>query len=89
MKAIWKNKLQVVDFQTVVIPVGSKILCVQTQGNEPCIWFINPNVDEKKCEARRFAIIGTGHQKESIDGYYIGTFQLDGGALIFHLFEQK
>lgn len=35
---------------------------------------------------RHFRIKGTGHAADDI-GDYIGTFQLNGGSLVFHLFE--
>jgi len=37
---------------------------------------------------RTFAIYGTGHKHEHVEGTYIGTFQLDGGSLVFHVFEE-
>lgn len=38
MKTIYKYKLYVTDRQTVSMPIGSKILNIQTQKGEPCIW---------------------------------------------------
>jgi len=36
---------------------------------------------------RKFRIIGTGHPIATDPGDYIGTFQMGGGALVFHVFE--
>jgi hypothetical protein len=87
-KVIWKYPLEVRDSNVIKMPEGAKILCVQTQNNIPCIWAI---VDaEESLENRFFRIVGTGQflQKEYLDyKEYIGTFQLDNGLLVFHLFE--
>ncbi len=66
---------------------GGQMLTIQIQNNTPCIWvLVNPeNVKEKvKVKIRT---IGTGYPiKENFNGKYIGTFQLSGGALVFHVF---
>lgn len=77
------------------MPGGAEILCVQTQNNQacnkqtPCIW---AKVDTDNApEQREFDVIGTGHaisEMEYHEHKYIDTFQLSGGALIFHVFEK-
>lgn len=91
IKQVWKfpldkkiNGLIVVD-----IPKGGEILTVQVQNGEKYIWVLVDIQAEK--EQRYFEIYGTGHNihcAESIKRNYIGTFQLVGGALVFHLFER-
>lgn len=46
-------------------------------------------VDPEAPKAKRgFVTLGTGHKfPEAERFHFIGTFQLDEGALIFHLFE--
>jgi hypothetical protein len=86
MKTIWKFPLQVIDSQVVSMPRGAKPLTVQVQDGKPCLWAI---VDpEAAKEDRVVEIHGTGHQtNKTLDRhYYIGTFQLEGGALVFHAF---
>lgn len=86
MKTIWKFALPCVDEAFVSMPVGAQILCVQTQINNPCLWaVVDPDALTK--EVRRFNIYGTGHEIEGEPGTYIGTFQLAGGTLVFHVFE--
>ena len=87
MQAIWKFTMQCADKQVVALPKGAKVLCVQTQNESPCLWVVNPAVEVATTEDRTFAIYGTGHQHESIGGVYVGTFQLQGGLLVFHVFE--
>jgi hypothetical protein len=36
---------------------------------------------------RRFRVAGTGHELEPYVDRYIGTFQMLGGTLVFHVFE--
>lgn len=57
---------------------------MQTQNNEPFIW---ASVDQKSpIHKRRIYIVPTGVDFEFYtDIDYIGTFQLNGGALVFHL----
>jgi hypothetical protein len=89
-KVIWKYPLEVRDSNVIEMPYDAKILCVQTQNNIPCIWAI-VNKDAY-LENRFFRIVGTGQpfQKEFlVYRNYIGTFQLDNGSLVFHLFEDK
>ena len=70
----------------VEMPKGAKILTVQNQFEQCCIWaFVDPFADtEKRC----FVLVATGQVfYDRSDLVYIGTFQLQGGGLVFHLFE--
>jgi hypothetical protein len=75
---------------TIDMPQGAKILCVQVQRSEPCIWAI---CDRKaKLGPRRFFLAGTGLDFDEGSGSsqplaYVGTFQVHGGELVFHLFD--
>lgn len=75
---------------SIAMPEGARVLDVQMRHDVPCIWaLVNPNsapVD------RIFRLYGTGHsiQSDDIDNYsHVGTFQMAGRALVFHLFEEK
>lgn len=86
---IWKYELQCVGEQDIEVPYGTEVLCVQAQGGKPCVWAV---VDEKETrkEVRTFLTYGTGHEHAVIDASeYIGTFQLQGGKLVFHVFERR
>ncbi len=89
MKKIYKYELKIVDQQEIRIPFGGEILCAQMQGPVLCIWvLVDPGNSPK---SRAFEIFGTGHPMEDPLPYkreYISTFQLQGGALVFHLFER-
>lgn len=86
-KTIWKFPLRVDDEQIVTMPDNAHILCVQMQADEPHLWaLVDP---EKPPRERKILISGTGHMREDLDGLvnYIGTFQMYGGGIIFHVFE--
>lgn len=84
-KQIWKFPLSSKD-ATVEMPEHAEILTVQAQGEIPCIWAI-VNPDNEK-ELRHFEIYGTGHDLTASKKKYIGTFQVNGGAFVYHLFER-
>lgn len=86
---IWKFPLSAptADSVAIMMPVGAEVLCVQVQHGRPCIWArVNPDA---VFFARRFCVFGTGHSIPPDDGRlrYVGTFQLEDGQLVFHLFE--
>lgn len=96
-KVIWKYELAVTDLQTISMPPGAEILCVQTQNNKPCIWAMVQPMEGVPPQQRTFQTVGTGHPMLEVHELktgarlreYIGTYQLDKGILIFHLFEVK
>lgn len=91
MKTIWKFPLDAKAINEIEMPAETEILTVQTQNETACMWALVDvtSFPKAKKEKRRFATFGTGHtipencKKEN----YIGSFQLQGGALIFHVFE--
>jgi hypothetical protein len=91
MKTVFKYPLELKEVQEIEMPKKAEILCIQTQNNKPCIWaLVEPNGIE---ETRIFEIHGTADEIKEL-GYpkwrcYIGTFQLNGGTLVFHCFERN
>lgn len=88
-KQIWKYRVDIGNF-TLDIPRDARILTVQTQREQPCIWVL-VDTSAKIKETRFFSLYGTGHpviseKDEKLE--YIGTFQLADGSLVFHLFER-
>lgn len=82
---IWKYELAVTDRQVVEMPLGAQILTVQVQRDVPCLWAI-VSTDAKRMP-RTIDTFGTGHAISGSPGRYIGTYQLNRGALVFHVFE--
>lgn len=85
-RRVYKYVLRVDDSQSVEMPSGAEILCVQTQRGDVCLWaLVNPN---NSPEERRFRIAGTGHPADECSANrYIGTVQMMSGALVWHVFE--
>ena len=84
MKTIWKFSLSTVDSEQVKMPEGAQLLCVQTQGGGPCLWALVD--DTARTVTRTIQTRGTGHMADNV-GAYVGTYQLHGGALVFHVFD--
>ena len=85
MKTIYKYTLTGLDKGRLELPVGAEILTVQEQRGMVCLWAI---VEPKaKKETRVFKIFGTGHDIPDNPGKYINTFMTDGGAFVWHVFE--
>lgn len=89
-KQIWKFEIDSPSKLGIEMPIGAEILTVQVQNETPCIWaLVNPEETKMK---RYFEIYGTGmgiYCDMGIDRKYIGTFQLNSGALVFHVFERE
>jgi hypothetical protein len=84
MNTIYKYPLTD-DVQSFDIPKDAEILCLQVQNDVPCIWAL---VDTDKPKVKRhFEIRGTGDSVPPFRVSYIGTYQLNGGRLVFHVFE--
>lgn len=86
--AIWKFPIAVGDSQTIDMPTDAKVLAVQVQnGTGPCLWAMcDPQAPKRP---RTFETFGTGHPVPPAPREYIGTYQLRGGGLIFHVFERS
>lgn len=85
-RTIWKYGVEPAVAFEVDLPVGAEFLSVQAQFGEPQMWWL---VDPKApTTRRRFAVHGTGHAVSGAKTY-LGTFQMRGGELIFHLFEVR
>lgn len=87
MNRIFKYPLEIVDHQQIEMPVGAKVLSVQEQNGQLCVW---AKVDDAclSKEKRDFWISGTGHPCDhDVDGF-IGTVQQYGGNLVWHVFQR-
>ncbi len=82
---IYKYELPIEDEARVVMPLNAIVLSVQVQRGRPCLWAqVDPGA---RNVARYFRVIGTGHPIDQAPGKFLGTIQLEGGALVFHVFE--
>jgi len=90
MITIYKYQIPIEDYFTLELPKQARILTIQIQREMPQLWAIVDPEAEK--ETRYFRLSGTGHPLG--EDYlriinYIETFQMENGALVFHLFEIK
>lgn len=85
---IWKFEV-LPDAFVVEMPRGAKLLSAQLQPTlgKPQLWVL---VDQEQPKVRRRLVtVGTGHPlpPEILGFTFVGTFQLHGGGLVFHLFD--
>jgi hypothetical protein len=81
MKTIWKYTFEIVDVFEIEMPVGAKVLTVQLQGGQPCMWAeVNPLAPTERVQ---FRVIGTGHSFTPTK--YVGTIQT--GMFVWHVYE--
>jgi len=87
MRSVYKYQLQVKTKQSVYLPKGAQILSVQPQRDQVCIWaLVDTNADPFPLDIH---IYGTGHEMpEGANFRHLDTFQLENGALIFHVFQR-
>jgi len=90
-RAVWKYPLG--NWETGMfsaeMPKFAEVLSLQVQKNDLCMWvLVDPDMPK---EQRHFLIVGTGHEYDSARGLvsdnFVGTFQMYGGDLVFHVFE--
>ncbi len=81
---IWKFPLEIHGLQDINMPLGAKLLHVETQDNVPTLWAM---VDPTQAKAsRRIEIRGTGAPFYEANRIYISTYQNKEGC-IYHAFE--
>ena len=85
MDTIWKFKLKLLTSQLVEMPFGSLLLYIDVQDGVPCLW---ARVDPEQAMVRRRLIThGTGHPVPESSGDHVGSYMLNDGTLVLHVFE--
>ena len=93
MKRIFKYEIPVIrDHFFIDLPQDAEILTFQSQNEKFYIWAIVDCAENETVVLREryFRLIGTGHDlTEDFRRIrkYVGTAQIMGGGLVFHLFE--
>lgn len=89
MKTIYKYPLSIIAENLIQKPRNAEILSIQMQNSIPCIWALVETNNET--ELKIIEIIPTGSKIEPLTHHqgrqFIGTFQMQGGSLVFHAFE--
>ena len=85
-RRVYKAVLELTDVQIIRVARGAKPLSVQVQGEVPCIWFMT-DIEQPDAVAT-VSIVGTGNPvpDDILAEQFIGTVQLYGGQLVFHVF---
>lgn len=74
--------------QDIMMLEGAEILTAQVQHGNICIWTsVNPWA-ALHCP-RRIVVLATDESAELSSLIYISTVQLNGGSLVFHVFESR
>ena len=73
----------------IQMPIGAVVLTAQAQRDNICVWAV-VDVNQPETELRVFEVYPTGtivREDMGTNRKYINTVQLEGGALVFHVFE--
>jgi len=82
---IHKYEVPILDHMIISLPEGAEILSVHVQRGTPCMWAaVDPDAP---LVGRQFELRETGHALTGAEGRFVGTFLLQDGALVFHLYE--
>ena len=91
MKTIWKFAVGIDDRQDIRVPKGAKVLTVQMQDRELCLWAIVETDAATIGVDMPVWVHGTGHPC-AVDekfGRYVDSVQMHDGQLVFHVFVGK
>lgn len=83
---IWKYEIPIADLVEICMPEGAVVLHAGVQHDIPVMWArVDPAA---RMVVRKFRVAGTGHALEPEVGEHLGTFLLNGGQLVVHVFEE-
>ena len=87
MSVVWKYPLRAVELQEIRMPRGAKVLHVAAPRGEPHLWAL---VDSKApMEDEPFVVLATGSEFDATELEHVGTFLLNDGVLVFHVFRRR
>lgn len=86
MPTIWKFEPDLTAM-TILAPAGATVLSVMEQRDQLQVWALVNSANAP--ELIQLQIYGTGHPVPENPGRFINTFQMAGGDLIFHAFQQE
>lgn len=90
MQTIGKVKLNPAMYQTIKVPVSTKILSVEIMNGFPHLVVLVSNVDDKEIIERKISTFSTGMKMEKANRVYIGSVKLPttDKFVDFHIFEE-
>jgi hypothetical protein len=86
MKVIYKYPMQLELYQTIELPENARILSIQLQSDQICMWVLTDTEMDFKV-SRVFMVIGTGTSDRigEFDEYLASVQQ---GVYVWHIFEE-
>ena len=87
MKKIYKYKLDITDRQTIDLPRDAKLLDIQVQNSDICLWA--EIEDDEVTVPALIECFGTGngiYEDMGVDRFYIATVQKDG--FVWHFYKR-
>ncbi len=86
---IYKYQLELRPCTLLKMPRGAKVIHLNVQNDIPCIWAIVDIRPDTPLVTRRFERVITGGTVFDVPPKfnYIGTYQLQNGELVYHLFD--
>lgn len=91
---IYKYKLEVTDFQQLVIKKNAEFMTLQVQGGKPVLWAaVDPDEEDVVIEIQTYGT-GVDMLEDWHKGIYLGTYQLDlqyatFGTFVGHVFTRS
>lgn len=86
MRTIYKYELEIVDSQTLMLPIAFEVLTVEAQQDRLCLWaMVDP--EEKELSPVTIMIKGTGHKitdDEWANFYYLKSVHTP--PFVWHIF---
>ena len=88
MFTIHKFPLTVTDEQTISLPRDARILTVDQQNGQLCLWALVDDQQPTK-ETHTLRIVGTGHPvNDAHELVHISTVVIESMNLVWHVFEK-
>jgi len=84
---IWKFQLPTRGRVSLPMPKGAQLLSVDVQEDVPVLWAIVCADPAAPKASRVISIRMTGHSVPAEVGTFVGTFQIDRGAYVGHVFD--
>jgi hypothetical protein len=82
---VWKTVLKAFGAHAIMVPNNTEMLFAREQHGEICVWYrCDPNAPKAP---HWLTVVGTGHPLPENADRYLGTASLDGGSLMFHVFD--
>jgi hypothetical protein len=85
---VLKWTLELIETQTITLPARAKVLSIQMQRGELQLWALCDDGNDGPSEVCEIGLHYTGRELPDKPGHYLGTIQMEGGAIVIHAFER-